>query len=75
MQGSEPPQEQRGVEHLLAMLSAQMTAAGRAEEGQEGQDAQQHEAMHPGQTLPSMDALEEGAPSSIFLLQIWVATG
>ncbi len=53
-----PPRERESrLEDLLAMLSAQMTSAETAGEGQDGQPG---EAMQAGQTLPSMDALDEG---------------
>lgn len=61
LQGHEPPPRQRGIGDLLAMLSAQMTPDGAAEEREDGQEAHPSEGMQPGQTLPSMDSLEEGA--------------
>lgn len=78
VQGSESPPRQRGLDHIFAMLSAQQMAAagaageGQHGEGQQGQDAQQHDAVQAGQTLPSMDALEEGATSLTSLLQVCI---
>lgn len=58
MQGNEPPPRQRGIEDLLAMLSAQAATASAGGEGLD--EAQAELGMQPGHELPNIDALEEG---------------